>query len=52
MSQEPIRSVAEAEEVSSPQQSRLDLPHPEITDEAVSFPTCRCASGSSRLFER
>ena len=37
MDQEPIRSVAEAEEESSLQQSHLDLPHPEITDEAVSL---------------
>jgi phosphate transport system ATP-binding protein len=37
MDQEPIRSVAEAEGGLPPQQSHLDLPHPEITDEAVSL---------------
>jgi len=37
MDQEPIHGVAEAHEELAPKPSNLDLPHPEITDEAVSL---------------
>jgi phosphate transport system ATP-binding protein len=37
MDQEPLNGVAEADGELSPQASNLDLPHPEITDEAVSL---------------